>query len=357
MGAQLRVILDQAGTVVEPDEAEAARELTAALVRTAPLGCSVMAIVPAGSDPGIRGLLDVQVLTRSRAELAAAWARGAVRGVGGGLIHAPSLMAPLVRHDREHSSDQTVVTLWDLRPWTEPHTVAKAVVSAQKAMLRRAVKHADAVVVPTHAMAERLAQIAPLEGRIRVIAGAAPAGFDVLSSPEARRAALRAPADYLAVTGPADRLVPAFRAAATAGIGAVVLDVAEGSEGVIREAAEIGRLSTERLTLLRRPNAPERAAVLQGARAFYAGATAWAWPWRVVEATTVGVPVVAAASEVHSDVIADGGVIAVESDAGDALLAAMEADAARLRVLAHDRSRAFSWLSAAERVWVLHADL
>jgi hypothetical protein len=36
---------------------------------------------------------------------------------------------------------------------------------------------------------------------------------------------------------------------------------------------------------------------------------------------------------------------------------AVGAGARRLSVLGNDRSRAFSWLSSAERLWALHADL
>src|SRR5690606_30419403 len=50
MGAQLRVVLDQAATVVHPDQADAAIGLARGLVATAPSGCSVEAIVPAGAE-------------------------------------------------------------------------------------------------------------------------------------------------------------------------------------------------------------------------------------------------------------------------------------------------------------------
>ncbi|BDZ38810.1 hypothetical protein GCM10025863_14240 [Microbacterium suwonense] len=42
----------------------------------------------------VRGVQDVRTLSLGRQELAAAWQLGIAPGVGGGLIHAPSLMAP-----------------------------------------------------------------------------------------------------------------------------------------------------------------------------------------------------------------------------------------------------------------------
>ena len=48
MGARLRVVLDQLVSVVDADHADAAVGLAAGLVATAPSGCAVDAIVPAG---------------------------------------------------------------------------------------------------------------------------------------------------------------------------------------------------------------------------------------------------------------------------------------------------------------------
>jgi hypothetical protein len=70
-------------------------------------------------------------------------------------------LAPLVKHDRVHDNDQTVVTMWDLSAWERAGEMPRTAVTWHRAMLKRAVKHADAVVVPTHAMAHHLAEIAP----------------------------------------------------------------------------------------------------------------------------------------------------------------------------------------------------
>jgi glycosyltransferase involved in cell wall biosynthesis len=69
------------------------------------------------------------------------------------------------------------------------------------------------------------------------------------------------------------------------------------------------------------------------------------------------VPLVAVDSGVHRDVIADGGAIVAAADLPDAVIDALGAGERRLRVLAADRARAFSWASSAERLWALHAEL
>ena len=59
--------------------------------------------------------------------------------------------------------------------------------------------------------------------------------------------------------------------------------------------------------------AADRAAVFGAALAFVAPSRRAAFPWRVVDALTLGVPVIAADSAVHAEVIVDGGSL-VEGD-------------------------------------------
>ncbi|WP_271727570.1 hypothetical protein, partial [Bacillus licheniformis] len=69
------------------------------------------------------------------------------------MIHGTGLFAPLRKHDRR-AGDQTVVTIHDVLAWTNPEAMSSTAVAWQKGMLKRARKHADAVVVPTHALAD-----------------------------------------------------------------------------------------------------------------------------------------------------------------------------------------------------------
>lgn len=386
MTAVLRVVLDQLVAPTDPDLRVATRELSRALVAAAPTGCAVEGIVPAASDTAatleaaVPGLADATRTPLARRELAAAWQLGVVTGAGGGMIHSPTLFAPLVKHDRVHEHDQTVVTLWDLDAWERPSELPRTVVGWHKAMLKRAAKHADAVVVPTHAAAERLAGLGPFGDRVRVIAGAAPAGFAVPTDEIGRRRALDLPDGCLVVAGsstPSSRLGAAFVAVARSGadLPVVVLDVPDGDEVAVIELAAAGGLGEGRVHVRGVLADPDRAAVLGGAVALVAPSTLTAFPWRVVEALTIGVPVVAVDSPTHREVVLDGGLLVGAGDASDAVGAAEDAvlgDALadglarvlgstaaveRFAVLAGDRGRAFSWLGAAERVWQLHADL
>lgn len=357
MGVRLRVVLDQLEHVVDPDHAAAAVDLVHGLIETAPSGCGVEAIVPAGASTALRGLAGVRTLGLARRELAASWQLGIAPGVGGGLIHSASLMAPLVRHDRVHDHDQTTVTLWDLRAWETPAALPKTAVAWQRGMLKRAVKHADAVVVPSHAFAERLTTFAKLGERVRVIPGAAPRGFVVPLDAAARREALSLPGSYIVLSGPASALAEGFRAAIASSSEVVVIDAPEGGEPAIAEIAAAAGLPEARVHVRGTLPLEDRAAVFAAASALVATDSGTDWPWRVVEVMTLGVPVVAADSGVHRDVIADGGAVVAPQEIPDAVVDAVGAGKRRMSVLAADRSRAFSWTSSAEKVWGLHADL
>ncbi|MEV4774280.1 glycosyltransferase [Microbacterium sp. LWH12-1.2] len=357
MGARLRVVLDQLGHVVDADQAAASVDLMKGLIATTPSGCEIEAIVAAGAEIEMVGLAGVRRLSLARRELAASWQLGIAPGVGGGLIHAPTLMAPLVRHDRVHDNDQTTVTLWDLHAWEAADMMSKTAVAWQRGMLRRAVKHADAVIVPSHAFAERLVDLAKVGERVRVIAGAAPAGYQEPSDAPERRTDLALPAQYVVLIGSHGSLEEGFRGAAAAGLDAVVLDVSEGAEPRLAEIASAAGLPEQRAHMRGVLSAQDRASVLAGAAAFVATSALTAWPWRVIEAMTLGVPVVAVDSGVHRDVVADGGMLVDASELAEAVVEAAGRGASRLKVLGADRSRAFSWASAAEKVWALHAEL
>lgn len=369
MTTTLRFVFDPSAPGLDPDLVVASRELAAALVATAPTGCEVRAIIPgdAGDDTlEAEGVTAADRLPVGSAAAAALWRRGLRAGAGDGLIHSATLAAPLVRHDRVHDHDQTVVTLWDVRAWDHPEEVTRADAAWARAMLRRAVRHADAVVVPTHELAHRVAELAPLGDRIRVIAGAPESGLRVPTDEIGRRRDLGLPEGYVLLSGSAaasSRLRTGFEAVVASGrdTAVVVIDALEGQEPAIAELAAASGLPERRLHVRGHLEAPDRAAVLAGAVAFLAPSDARSYPWRTLDALRVGVPVVAADSPTHRELLLDGAAFA-SGDAESlghelAVTLASTSTVDRLAVLAADRGRAFSWPGAAERVWQLHAEL
>ncbi|MCG7418496.1 glycosyltransferase [Microbacterium sp. ACRRU] len=367
MTVTLRVVLDQLVTPTSRDLAEASSSLAQALVDTAPRGCDVAAIVPSPGlpdDSGISGLSGETRLSMRRRELAASWQLGVAPGIGRGLIHSPTPLAPLVRHDRVNETHQIVVTLWDLRAWETPDELPKAEVLAQRALLSRVGKHADAVVVPTHAMAQRLAEVAKakLVSKVRVIGGAPVTGFRAPSDAVGRLRALDLPTSFLSIAGGAaasDGLPAAFAGVAAAGWtgDVVVIDVPEGEEPAVADIASAAGISEARVHARGSLDQWDRAAVLSHGAVFIAPSTRTDWPWRAVDALAVGVPIVAVNTAVHREVLADAAVYAEADELGGAVARALGEDAERLRVLAGDRAKGFAWQSCADRVWALHAEL
>jgi glycosyltransferase involved in cell wall biosynthesis len=363
----LRVVLDQLVAPTSRDLEEASASLTQALIDAAPRGCDVGAIVPAPGlpeDAGVVGLSSETRLSMRRRELAASWQLGVAPGIGRGLIHSPTPLAPLVRHDRVNETHQIVVTLWDLRAWETPDELPRTELLAARALLSRIGKHADAVVVPSHAMADRLAEVAKakLVAKIRVIGGAPAAGFRVPSDAVGRLRALDLPSSFLLVAGgpvASDGLSAAFAGVSTAGWDGdvVVLDVPEGEEPAVAELASAAGIPEARVHARGSLDRWDRAAVLSHAVVLLAPSTRTDWPWRAVEAIAVGVPLVAADTAVHREVLAEAALFAGEDGFGDAITRALGRDAERLRVLAGDRAKGFAWQASAERVWALHAEL
>ncbi len=361
MTTVLRVVLDQIVDVVDADTAEASVEVARALVATAPSRCEVMPVVPAdgvAAAQAVPGLTEPLRAPFPRTGLVTSWPMGISGGVAGGLIHAPTLVAPLVKHDRAHENDQTVVTLWDLAAWETPGLLPRATVLAHRALLKRAEKHADAVVVPAYAVADRLREIAPkLSSRTRVISGAAPEGFRVPTDAVGRRRALGVPDRVAVVAGGTEEqlqsVLSSIAGEKTATV--VILDEPADVAGAVKAAG----LSADRVVEPGRLEAADRAAVLDAAVLLIALSELTAFPWRAVEAMALGVPVVAADSPVHREVLDEGARVAPFDqlrEAANEVLASPE-ELHRWAVRSGDRGRAFSWRDHAERVWALHAEL
>ena len=360
-------MLDQLVSPADPDLASASANLSQALIQTAPSGCDVAGILPAtrGVDediPTLATLADVWRAPVAQRELAHAWRWGMPLGAAGGMVHSPTLLAPLVRHDRVHDHDQTVVTLWSLEAWLEPTRLARGVAGWQKAMLARAVRFADAVVVPTHAMAGQLAEIAPLGARIRVVSGA-PSADVVTPDPARGRIPGIAERYVVAVGSDAQDLADVFATAADLDLDVVVVaDRGDAETEAFTAAAGPAGLSAARVQVRTDSTASERAALFAGALAVAAPSSAPVFPWRLLEALAAGAPIVAADTAQNREILVDAALY-VEAGAagelGEAVRRAVtdESLGRRLHVLSADRSRAFSWRDAAQRVWQLHAEL
>ncbi|MGR2753287.1 glycosyltransferase [Agromyces arachidis] len=379
MPTTLRVIVDQVVAPVPGPIGRYAEALTRGLIATAPRGCQVEGVVSSSLPSDYQRLLDVlpglsglYKSSLARRELAAAWQFGLTTSPGGGMIHAPSLFAPLRRHDRTVPGEQVVVTVHDLLAWTHPESLTSTSVAWQKAMLKRARRHADAVVVPTHALAERLAMVVDLGDRVRVIGTAPRAGL--VAPPDARDVAARLglPAEYVAVEGtlePRKGVIDLLHALGRPGvpeIPLVVIGPESWGEQHMATVAEEAGVAPSRVTAVEPADAGELAAVLSGATAVVAPSHDEGDGTSIIEAFSLGVPVIHSDTPAYSEVAADAGIevpVGVGGGYVERLAAAVTAVveqrdvAERLSIAGSDRAQAFDWRDSAERVWQLHADL
>jgi len=222
-------------------------------------------------------------------------------------------------------------------------------------------------VVPTHAVAARLADLLDVGDRLRVIAGAASTGLVVPLDADERIARLGLGGRFLVTTGGStaprgSREVLAALTHLDSDVQLAVLD-AESAEILASAAAELG-FGQDRVIAVHGLRQPDRAAVLDRAVAVVLAGEEVGFGLPMLDAFSLGTPVIHSDHDTAVEISADAGLI-VESgeDLPERLAAAMRTvlddreAAERLAVFGQDRAGAFSWRSAAEKTWQLHADL
>ncbi|HEY5222174.1 MAG TPA: glycosyltransferase family 1 protein [Microbacteriaceae bacterium] len=381
MTTTLRVIAEQMIKPVPNGVGRYTEELTRELIASAPAGCEVEAIVAAHPQEEISnvrrrlpGLVQLTAAALPHRELARAWQYGVKVPIGGGgMVHSPSLLAPLFKHDRLNGTGQVAVTIHDAVPWAHTGAFRSSSSGWRKAMARRAQKHADAIIVPTHAVARQLDEVLDFGDRIRVIAGAVGSTLRVPSDADARARDLGLPGQYVLAIGSLKprkalgSLIQAMSLPGAAGLPLVVVGPEESHGQRVSSAAMEAGLPEGRVIVLGHLDDGDLSVVLDRASVFVYPSLAEGFGLPILEAFRFGTPVI------HSDdaallEVSGGAGIAVErassgSSYPERLAAAIErvlSDrelADRLSVYGQDRVRAFSWRDSAQLVWQLHADL
>ena len=378
MTTTLRLIIDQILAPVPGGVGRYAEELTRALIETAPLGCTVEGIVSSSTDAEYRlldeklpGLSTVYKSALARRELAAAWQHGFTRLPGKGMLHATSLLAPLSRHDRDGGTgEQIAVTIHDVAPWTHPETLTENSAHWHRAMAKRAHRYADAVVVPTHAVADQLADIIDFGERVRVIGSAVSSKIARPADADARALRMQLPERYVLAIGGLEprkaiaQLIRSFGSPDAAELPLLVVGP-EQSVAVETVAAEAG-LEPGSVRTLGYLGDEDLSVALERATVFVMPSLAEGFGLPVIEAFHFGTPVV------HSDdpalvEVAGGAGLVVERDDAEGYPARLAATiksvvdddelAERLGQSGLDRAHLYSWRNSAEKVWQLHADL
>ena len=373
----LRVIIDEMLSPTPGSVARYSEELTRELINAAPTNCYVEAFVSASTEgeydliaQRLPNLAKLHKSALSRRELRASWQHGFTKVPGQGMLHATSLMAPLRRHDRLNRGEQIAVTVHDVVAWTRPESLGSRQASWARAMLKRAERYADAVVVPSHTVAQQLEDIANFGDRIRVISGAASASLRIPENIDERANELDLPQRFLLAIGGLDphrgidHLIRALRELDDDVV--LLLIGPEPGDPTVAEFLDAQKISANRVRCMGTITNDDLSVVFDHASAFIYPNLDVGFGMPVLEALSFGIPVVHSDAPALLELAADAGVT-VEREPADGYAEALAEGirrvlddapfAERLFYAGQDRARAFSWRMSAEKVWQLHADL
>ncbi|WP_369139990.1 glycosyltransferase family 4 protein [Modestobacter versicolor] len=357
------LVVEQALGPVPGGTGRYARELAGALGATAADGDRVEAWTAWHRDTSAAGPA-VHRLPLPRRPLVLAWERGLRRPVPTGvdLVHAPTLLAPVgVRVP-------LVVTVHDAVPWTHPDALTPRGVAWHRRMAGLVAARADAVVVPTRAVADALDRFVPLR-RVAVVGEGVSGDLAEPADAAARAVRLGLPEQgfllSLATLEPRKGLDVLVEALARPGVPDLpLLVVGQPGWGDV-DLAELTRragLPADRVRPLGRLSDPDLAVVLHRARLLVMPSRAEGFGLPVLEAMHAGTPVVCSDDPALAEVGGDAVVTAAVGDPA-ALAAALTRvlgdDALRAGMSARGRVRAATqtWTGAAEQLWALYREL
>lgn len=339
----------------------AARDLVTALADTAPRGCSSALLlanntpVPELEHPKTR----VEVMPLHTGMLPVVWRTGtAARPLDGDFVHTLTPLVPL-RSRTEDDGSQSSVTVPHTLAWDAPDLLPKGQAKTLRQYVRRALKYADVIVTPTHAVADRLRAIYGDEIRVQVVPLAPPTEYLPADTDAEVRTRLGLPDDYLltnAYPGDIGRLEWALRAMEVHAELPPLVIVGRGSEADLSQWSVLG----DRLIQLRDVDVTDRGAVISGARAFVYPQAITDCLFPLHGALAASVPVIHGSASCASELVLDGGVAATdETEFADALsnIVGDTEERQRIALLANDRSRMYSWHTAAWQLWELHANI
>jgi glycosyltransferase involved in cell wall biosynthesis len=350
------LVLEQCLAPVPGGTGRYSREVAAALARRAPAGAHL-----SGATAWHRARLavpdvPVQRLPLGRRPLVALWERGVGPSVPGDVVHALTPLAPPRRRT------PLVVTVHDAVPWTHPETLTPRGVRWHRTAVGRAARTADVIVVPTRAVADELARHVPLGDRVQVI-GEGVSGELALPADAATRAARMAlPERFLltvATLEPRKGLSVLLSAlAAPAAPDLPLLVVGQPGWGGLDPAAEAARLGLAgRVRLLGRVPDADLAVLLRRATALVVPSRAEGFGLPLLEAMSVGTPVVISPAPALVEVAGGAALVAPDAELAQALRAVVEDDGLRARLAGAGpvRAAAYSWDAAADALWAAYA--
>lgn len=294
-------------------------------------------------------------------------------------LHATSVLAP------PRGSHPLAVTIHDTVPFTHPHTLTRHGAAWHRTMLKRAVRDADAIVVPTRAVADSLVAIferedgsphssgVALAQRIHVGGGAA--SLEPVAEEDARPIrdffgiGQRPYVVFVGTIEPRKGLGDLIRALAVRPDLDLVIVGAQGWGNIdVRQLAMAAGLDLDRLVVTGAVHDSTVAALVQGAQALVLPSRAEGFGLPLIEAMRLGTPVVLSNDAALREVAGDAGIVAnfLGVEENESEVVARELNRALDEVLNRrdtlidaglQRSAEFTWDKTAARVLDIHRQL
>jgi glycosyltransferase involved in cell wall biosynthesis len=365
-GIRAGVLLEQVLAPVPGGTGRYAHEIAAALVGQAPPGAQVHTWTAWHRDPSgasLPGAVGPRRLALPRRALTLAWERGlpwpVPREVD--VVHAPTLLAPTTIRV------PLVVTIHDAVPWTHPETLTPRGVTWHRAMAARVADRADAVVVPTQAVADALREHLPLR-RVEVVGEGVSAGLALPADAVARARRLGLPERgfllSLATFEPRKGLDVLIRALGAGTFDLPLLLVGQPGWGGVdpEELARVEGLPEGRVRVLGRLSDADLATVLDLATILVVPSRAEGFGLPVLEGMRAGTPVVCSDDPALVEVGGEAVRTAARGDAAalarvlETVLADPELRAG-MSVRGQERAAGYTWESAARSLWDLYRSL
>lgn len=362
---QLTVVADQLLAPVPGGTGRYTRELLRAMAAATPDGWTLASVVSRGdaARAHVPGVVGPKVLPLNRRALTLAWERGLPVRPRGDVVHATTPLAPPPRRGRG-----LVVTVHDAVPWIAPETLTRRGVRWHRRAITRAAREADALVVPTRAVADELARHVEIAARVEVVGeGAAPSVVRADASDRAVAESLRLPPEYVLAIGtvePRKDHATLVRAMARPGAPQLPVVIAGppgwGGVDLDRVRRDCG-LAPDRLRLMGAVTDRELGVMLRAASALAVPSLEEGFGLPVVEAMAAGVPVVHSDAPALVEVAADAGRCFRRGDpsalAEELRCAVDPARRGGLVTAGLRRAESFTWERAARAIWRLHLEL